>query len=380
MNSSLSFLNSFRLATFNTALYRQAPGQLIEDLSFPHHPQIGKIAEIIQRIHPDILVLQEFEYDEEGYALHLFQKNYLKVSQHGAPPIDFLSTHIFPSNSGIPSGMDLDQDGKNDSPSDALGFGSYPGHYAFAILSKYPMLKNKIRTFQKFLWKDMPQAKLPCFPTGEPWYSQEKLAILRLSSKNHADVPIQLPTGLLHVLIAHPTPPVFDGPEFRNRLRNFDEIRLLTDYLTPAAHYLYDDQGQSGGLDATAHFVVVGDMNADPHEGNSLEGAMKQLLEHPRINPQVREIIPSSQGSIETAPLHPARSSSQAHLAHHTASWGLRVDYILPSQKLAIHDGAVFWPESTHPLYYLVERDISSDHRLVWVEMSFPQDIKDRLV
>ena len=364
-----------RFATFNSALYRQTPGQLIEQLSFPHHPQIEKVAEIIQWVRPDILVLQEFDYDPEGKALHLFQENYLKISHHGAPPLTFLNTYAFSSNSGLPSGMDMDNDGRNDSPSDALGFGLYPGQYAFAILSNYPILEDNIRTFQKFLWKNMPRARLPHFPTGEPWYSQEKLAILRLSSKNHVDVPIQFPTTLLHILIAHPTPPAFDGQEFRNRLRNFDEIRLLTDYLTPeTAYYLYDDQGRLGGLETTDHFVIMGDMNADPYVGNSLKGAIEQLLHHPRVNSQVNEIIPASQGSIENTLLHPEISSSYPMpLVHHTASWGLRVDYILPSRELTIHDSAVFWPESTHALHYLVEHDVSSDHRLVWADIYLPR-------
>ena len=51
--------------------------------------------------------------------------------------------------------------------------------------------------------------------------------------------------GLL--LVAHPTPPVFDGPEDRNGRRNFDEIPLLGDYVTGRSGYIYDDDGGRGG-------------------------------------------------------------------------------------------------------------------------------------
>jgi len=48
--------------------------------------------------------------------------------------------------------------------------------------------------------------------------------VLRLSSKSHWDVPIDIPLGAgltkrVHMLLHHPTPPAFDGPEGRNLLR-----------------------------------------------------------------------------------------------------------------------------------------------------------------
>lgn len=62
--------------------------------------------------------------------------------------------------------------------------------------------------------------------------------MLRLSSKSHWDVPINIPldaeasvTKRVHMLLHHPTPPAFDGAEGRNHLRNHDEIRLFADYV-----------------------------------------------------------------------------------------------------------------------------------------------------
>lgn len=76
------------------------------------------------------------------------------------------------------------------------------------------------------------------------------LQVLRLSSKSHWDVPIDIPLGdgvtqRVHMLLHHPTPPAFDGQEGRNLRRNHDEIRLFADYVgcgkcpapsTPAAN------------------------------------------------------------------------------------------------------------------------------------------------
>ncbi|MET1019719.1 MAG: endonuclease/exonuclease/phosphatase family protein, partial [Microterricola sp.] len=57
-----------------------------------------------------------------------------------------------------------------------------------------------------------------------------------------------------------------------------------------------------------------------------------------------------------------------------TAPGNLRADYVLPSKNLRIDDAAVFWPLSTDPLFRLVGTFPfpSSDHRLVWVDVSVP--------
>ena len=63
--------------------------------------------------------------------------------------------------------------------------------------------------------------------------------MLPLSSKNHWDVPVRIGKRTLHLLISHPTPPAFDGPEDRNGKRNHDEIRFWRDYLTAGANGIH---------------------------------------------------------------------------------------------------------------------------------------------
>ncbi len=93
----------------------------------------------------------------------------------------------------------------------------------------------------------MPEAKLPLNPDRSSFYSEDALEVFQLSSKNHGDVPIQLKNGkIVHALVAHPTPPVFDGPEDANGCRNCDEIRFFNDYVN-GADYIYDDKGNFGG-------------------------------------------------------------------------------------------------------------------------------------
>ncbi len=84
------------------------------------------------------------------------------------------------------------------------------------VYSRFPIQRSRARTFQRFLWKDMPGARLPDDPaTTAPgdWFSPQELRVVRLSSKSHWDLPIEVGHKTVHLLASHPTPPVFDGPE-----------------------------------------------------------------------------------------------------------------------------------------------------------------------
>jgi predicted extracellular nuclease len=384
---------SIRFASYNASLFRETEGQLIEDLSTPDNTQAQTVAEIIQRSHPDVILVNEFDFDADGTAAELFHDNYLAVSQNGADPIDYPYVYVAPSNTGIPSGFDLNNNGVTDTTpgdrsygDDALGFGVFPGQYGMVLYSKYPIVEDDIRTFQNFLWKDMPDALLPDdLNTPEPndWYSPEELEVFRLSSKNHWDIPIDVNGEIVHVLASHPTPPSFDGPEDRNGKRNHDEIRFWADYITPGeGDYIYDDAGNAGGLDTGSSFVVMGDQNADPFDGNSIPGAIQQLLDNPLVNTSV---TPFSRGGIEQALLQ--GDDNLIHTANpsfDTADFSeppgnLRVDYVLPSQDLEITDAAVFWPTTDDPLFPLVGTFPfpSSDHRLVWADVDPSTRIHD---
>ena len=238
-----------RFATFNASLSRISAGELAAELSAPGSPQPDVIAEIVQRVRPDVLVINEFDYDAGHVALDGFQANYLSVPHGTAAPIVYPYRYAAPVNAGIPSGFDLDNSGTVGDPGDALSFGLFPGQFGMAVYSMVPIDAAHIRTFQQFLWKDMPGALLPEDPPGTPWYSPAELDILPLSSRSHWDLPLIVGNRTIHLLVSHPTPPVFDGPEDRNGRRNYDEIRFWADYIGggSAASYIYDDAGGTGG-------------------------------------------------------------------------------------------------------------------------------------
>ncbi|WP_109507976.1 endonuclease/exonuclease/phosphatase family protein [Nocardioides speluncae] len=367
-----------RFATFNASLNRTRAGELVEHLSTPDNAQAKTVAEIIQRARPDVLLVNEFDYDPP--AVNLFRKNYLEVPQNGAAAIHYPYAYVAPSNTGIPSGFDLDNNGTIGGGNDAFGFGLYPGQFGMVVYSKYPITRREVRTFQHFKWADMPGAMLPddpATPEENDWYSPEEQKAFRLSSKSHWDIPITIDGEKVHFLVSHPTPPVFDGPEDRNGTRNFDEIRFWADYIKGGkkARYIYDDRGHKGGLKKGARFVVAGDQNSDPLDGDSVPGAIQNLLDLDQVNTRH---APTSEGGVEAAELQGGINAD--HLsdpAHDTADFAdtapgnLRADYVLPSTGFRIVDSRVFWPTTTDPLFRLTGNFPfpSSDHRLVWVDV-----------
>jgi len=361
------------------------------DLKRTDHPRLTRAAARIQALSPDVLLVNEITYDQpgspgytsgepEGQNARRFVEHYL--SQPQADTLEGLSyrTVMLPVNTGLPSGYDLNDDGRvvTERPAiapspkdgsvaeqtaegraygnDAWGFGVFPGQYGMALLVRpdVEVLRDSIRTFRLFRWSRMPEAAEPVDSTsGEPWYAPEAWQNVRLSSKSHWDVPLRTPGGeVVHVLASHPTPPAFDGAAQRNARRNHDEIRLWVDYLSGAS-YIEDDSSRSGGLPPDAAFVVMGDLNADPDEKGRFREAIRNLVGHARVRSDV-EPTATSAGRAAFPRLDP----------DDTARWGRRVDYVLPSVTLAVDTSGVWRP---------VPRDTSalpvSDHFPVWLDV-----------
>ncbi|TVZ37332.1 endonuclease/exonuclease/phosphatase family protein [Alteromonadaceae bacterium 2753L.S.0a.02] len=372
----------FRVATYNAGFDPfSTAGELKTAFDTGVYVKAKKVAEVIQRANPDVLLLNEIDGNDTEATINAFNAHYLQVSQNGAQPVVYDYIYTNNCNTGVPSGFDFNNDGVSDGPDDAYGFGDYPGKYCLAIFSKYPLDSNNARSFQNFLWKDMPGALKPQLD-GSDYYSSDEWDVFRLSSKTHIDVPVIIGGKTIHLLGSHPTPPVFDGAEDRNGKRNSDEIRLWADYIDPTAGtYLYDDNGNTAvTLNEGDMFIILGDENASSVEGDAYifdddSTAIDQLLQHPLVNPNLRENsvnfqVPTSVAGAENDP-------DNVYASTHTAGWMMRADYVLPSASgMRIKQAGVFWPRHSDNLHYLVEslnaEDVeSSDHRLVWMDLEF---------
>jgi hypothetical protein len=383
--------SSLRVATFNASLNRDAAGQLERDLADGANPQARRIAEILQRVRPDVVLINEFDYDAGGGAVQRFHDHYLAVGQNGQAPLKYPFRYAPPVNTGVTANTaadaryDFDNDGRAVAApgaggdraaaraygNDCFGYGEFPGQYGFVVYSRFPIQTGRVRTFQRFLWRDLPGALVP-----SGWYTPEELAVFRLSSKNHADIPIEISPGReFHLLASHPTPPTFDGPEDRNGRRNHDEIRLWAEYVNGAA-FIRDDAGRTGGLASGVRFVIAGDLNADPLDGDSQPNAIGQLLAHPRVN---AAFVPASAGGVEQARVQGgANARHRGDPAHDTADFGdrppfgpgnLRIDYVLPSrQGWRVRGGGVFWPAADDAAAELIK---ASDHRAVFLDLEW---------
>ena len=186
-----------RIATFDASFSGASSGELAAGLATGDDAQAAAVAEIVQRNRPDIVLIAGFDVSDAS-AVDLFRTNYLAVSQHGADPIEYRYTYTAAVNSGVDSGVDLDHDGTIGGPGDVFGFGDFAGQHGMVLYSRFPIVTDQVRTFQHLRWSAMPDARLPDDPTTpEPgdYYTAAELAVVRLSSASHWDVPVDLGGG-----------------------------------------------------------------------------------------------------------------------------------------------------------------------------------------
>ncbi len=368
---------SFRIAVFNIKELSTDKLKNVNQDGIGQDKQLEAAAQIIQHVDADILIINELDHDycalSKGLKVNAdrFLKGYLN-HESTAPVYPYV--FVAPCNTGILSGFDLNNDGiiateeyigSREYGGDCFGYGSYPGQYAMGVYSKFPIDTLSIRTFQKFLWKDLQGHHMP-----EDYYSEDAKKIFRLSSKSHWDIPVLIGTDKVHLFLSHPTPPVFDGDEDRNGRRNFDEIKFWVHYISGDS-LLYDDNGVKGGSKIMTSFIIAGDLNASLSSESRYDNmaAIEQLLNDSRLQDSGKWLV--SQGGWEGR-----KKGSPDYWEGSTALFGrdfrTRIDYILPANDLEIIDGGVFWPSSKEDPGGHRNASIASDHRLIWLDLELP--------
>ena len=346
--SNAGFALDLRIATYNVELSRKGPGLLVRDIARGKDAQIAAVLEVITTTAPDVLALQGFDHDHDNHALTAL-KDALAARGHAMPYI-----YAAAPNSGVPTGLDMDGNGKLAEARDAQGYGRFTGQGGMAVLSRYPL--GEVKDFTRYLWKDLPRA-IPPGSKDAPFPSMAAFNIQRLSSVAHWDVPILIPDHPpLHLLTFHANTPVFDGEEDRNGRRNHDEIAFWLRYL----------DGDLPFSSPETPVVIAGITNLDPHDGEGRREVLQSLLNDPRL----QDPLPMRSS--------PVPSDTSAHVGDpslDTVDWpdpvpgDLRVSYILPDQRLTVMNAGVFWPDSTEAIGKSVQA--ASRHRLVWVDLRF---------
>jgi endonuclease/exonuclease/phosphatase family metal-dependent hydrolase len=304
--------------SFDANLIRKGPGLLVRDLMRGKDKQIAAVIAQITRLSPDILALQSVDYDYDHVAIGLLKEALAAAGQ--AMPHHYSAA----PNTGVPTGFDLDRNDRLGEARDAQGYGVFRGQGGMVLLSRFPVLTQRVQDFTASIWAEIPNAQMP-----NEYFLQEEADILRLHSVGAWDVPVRTPEGVVHVLMSKAGPPVFDGPEDRNGLRNADEIGFWERHIE-----------RSEGA-----FVIMAGLNNDPVLGEGLKPDLLRLLSSDKlIDPQPRS---KEYGSA-------------------TVNWDfgkLRVDYILPSATFGVKASGVEWlatePDATY----------GSRHRPVWVDI-----------
>lgn len=330
-----------RIATWNVGLDRSGPGLLVRDLTRDDDAQIAAIVGVLVALDADVILLTAVDFDHGGVALNLLAE---RLAKAGAPyPRQF----ALRPNSGTQTGFDVDQNGRIGDPRDAQGFGLFSGNAGMAILSRLPIDAAQARDFSDFLWRALPDALVP--EGTDPGL----LEIQRLATTGFWDVPVLTETGTLHLLAWHATPPVFDGPEDRNGKRNHDE----------AAFWLRFLENDLPIKPPAGPFVLLGDANLDPLDGDGLAQGISALLSNPALQD------PSPRGTHNRSePDHAGDPALDTVL--YAELGGLRLDYVLPSRDLTVTDAGVLWPPASDPLF--PDLTAASRHFPVWVDVTLP--------
>ena len=341
------------MASFDTELSRDGPGLLLKAIRSGEDAQVEAVIGVITAAAPDIVLVQGIDWDAGGRTLAAF------ADRLAGAGLGYPHRYAPRPNSGLRTGLDMDGDGRRGGWADAQGFGRFTGQGGMALLSRYPIRSAGARDFSSLLWADLPGADLPTVD-GAPFPSAAAQVVQRLSDTAHWDVPVEVPGGVLHLLAFAAAPPVFDGPEDRNGRRNADEIRFWRLYL----------DGRIAPDPPGGRFVILGNANLDPADGEGRHGAIRALLADPRItDPRPR----AAGGGAATALQGGVNATQAGDPSLDTVDWAddgpgnLRVDYVLPSADLTVAGAGVLWPEPGAPLAGTVAD--ASRHRLIWVDL-----------
>lgn len=335
--------------------------------------QATAAAEVLARFAPDVVNINELQYDIQGVPTSSSPgqpKADAKPGTFGGAAenakrladrvrgVDPTADYPYVIQTLGNSGFLWEGSNNGSAVFDLRGWGEWRGRFNTAILSKWPILEDQIRVIADFAWEDLPDNLIAQMET------EQGLTVPQgwpLFEKCLNVIPVQIGDEVVHFVLLHPVTPVYD---VINTYRNHDELHALQLFL----------EGKLPGVDPLpegAKYVVIGDLNADPEDGDGIEGSIQQVLDHPGLT----AFFPEGHGTkysngARNTYLGGCGLDDGSTVDDPTTHFQLQLDYLLPSKTLGTPTGGeVFFPDfkTAKDDFDLACR--ASDHRFVYEEI-----------
>ena len=323
-------------------------------LVYPANAQMRAAASIIRRYDPDVLSINEMQYD-------LADVPDAGLPGNGLNPLRFMQTFlsgdggalpyphwfISPANTGLRAR--LGEDGAW--TLDEYNYGRFPAEYSMALLSKLPVDSAAVKRHAWVRWRELAGNRMP----------DDLPADLPLFDKDFYDVPVRVKGRTVRVLMLHTVPPIFTA---YNAPRNADQVAFLRRYveggpLPPGVE----------PLPAGTPFVIMGDLNIDPQNGSGVRDEIRALLNSELVvDPRpaggcLRGVSPELCTSLAGG------GRPEPNLDPDEGFCG-RLDYVLFSRHFEVGEALVHWPGPEEEPEAFREARVASDHFAVVVEAS----------
>jgi len=292
--------------------------------------QLKKVKEIVSLYEPELLFINEIQYDIDGAPNDNFKtngENLNKLNSILGTQLKYIS--FYPANTGKNAKRNSQGEYYSDPNSpgardfaDQVNFGTIPHQYSSGLLSKYPIVEEKVIT--DIEWKAFnPQIDLTKFTTGD---GKALPSDMELFDKNFLDVTLDVKGKMIHVIVLHTVPAYhFGNKKSPNYLRNRDQLRFLEWYLSGKTDIdvtllgIKPIKGES--------FIAAGDWNVDPTSDNPGSAVLKRIFDksNPWISPSEMDFTNEGSG-------------------YSPKPFRLMLDYLISSKDLNFDQGKIIHP------------------------------------
>ncbi len=291
--------------------------------------QVKYSSEIIERYSPDIISINEIQYDKEEVPTSDFTTRGKNLKVLGKlSKLKKMNYSFHEANTGMNSKPGLDgnyilkptsEERKNFA--DAVNFGMFPGQYSTGGIFKYPIKSEKI--IKGLKWRDFnPNINLSKYRDAN---GNKLPRDMELFDKNFSDITLDVNGKELHVILLHTVPAFGFGNKLTpNFERNHDQLEFLKWYLTGKSKFSFNIKVKP--LRKNTLFIAMGDWNVDPSSKNPGGKIIKQL----------GKLFQYAPGNNEKTYVGQSFGKS---------AYSAQLDYILVSNKIRVLKSGVHYPD-----------------------------------